>query len=75
MLKLLLLFFFTLVSLWAQEELKTTQGYAQYKSDACDISINKALKIGSEEDIVGRCSCYKQDGNDWLCYTTVKPTK
>ena len=64
-----------LTSVMAEEEAQTVQGYAQYQKDACDISVKKALKLGSEEDIVGRCSCYRQDGNDWLCYTTVKPTK
>jgi len=54
---------------------KTTQGYAQYKSYACDLSVEKALKIGSEEDIISRCQCYKQDGNDWLCYTRIKVEK
>ncbi len=67
-----LLFMFQLV---AKEENKTTQGYAQYKSDACDLSVKRALKFGDETDIVTKCSCYLQDGNDWLCYTTIKPTK
>lgn len=61
--------------LFGAEGEKTTQGYAQYKSLACDISIKKALKFGLEDAISSRCECYKQDGNDWLCFTTIKSTK
>ena len=63
------------LSILAEEKEKMTQGYAQYKSYACDISVEKALKIGVEEDIISRCECYKQDGNDWLCYTRIKVKK
>ena len=69
---LLSLFSFTLC---ANESNKTLQGYAQYKSQACQISVEKALKLGQEEDIISRCECYKQYGNDWLCYTQIKVTK
>ena len=75
MLKSTFLFLIMLVLLFAEEDGKTTQGYAQYQRDACDISVKKALKYGDEKDILSRCSCYKQDGNDWLCYTVIKPTK
>ena len=69
-----LLFLLTL-SLFAENKEKMTQGYAQYKSQACDLSVEKALKVGPEEDIISRCECYKQDGNDWLCYTRIKVKK
>lgn len=62
-------------NLHAEDQEKMTQGYAQYKSQACDLSVQKALKIGLEEDIINRCECYKQDGNDWICYTRIKVKK
>jgi len=70
--RLLIALLLLTLSLLAKDSEKTTQGYAQYKSYACDISVKKALKLGLEEDISSRCECYKQDGNDWLCYTTIK---
>lgn len=73
--KFLTLILLLTLSLFAEDKEKTTQGYAQYKSQACDISVDKALKIGIEEDIISRCQCYKQDGNDWLCYTRIKVKK
>ncbi len=57
------------LALLAAQEVKTVQGYASSESEACEISVAKALKKADEDAIKSRCECYRQDGGDWLCYT------
>ena len=69
-----LFFLFSFIILDASE-LSITQGYAQYKDDACRISVEKVLKNNQESAIKTRCQCYRQDSHDWICYTYFEPQK